>query len=102
MLVDLVSTRQVFSYAVLNDMVSLILQFDFLGKQFSTRSNTNKSQGRSAPKTNQLIGRPYATYTPILELIWKQVFKIKSFVDILLSPQDDLELWHWPSNGAIK
>ena len=71
--VDLESTYQDLSYEVLHDMVPYGT-FDFKiwpwGKQISTRSETHEGQSRSAPKTNQLSGRPYATYTPNLELIW--------------------------------
>jgi hypothetical protein len=39
-------------------------------KQFSTCSKNHEGHGRSAPKINPLSGRPYATLTTSLELIW--------------------------------
>jgi hypothetical protein len=71
--VDLERTDQDLSYEVQHDMVRYGT-FDFKiwpwGKQISTRSETHEVQGRRAPKINQVSGRPYATFTPSLELIW--------------------------------
>jgi hypothetical protein len=80
-LLDLESTHQGLSYEVLSDMVSLISSWPW-GKQFSTRSEKHEGQGWSTLKTNQLIGRPYATFTPSMELIWYQLLKNKNFVDL--------------------
>jgi hypothetical protein len=71
--VDLESTYQGLSYEVQHHVVPYGT-FDFKiwpwGKQISTRSETHEGQGWSAPKTNQLSTRPFATCTPSLELIW--------------------------------
>jgi hypothetical protein len=71
--VDLESTHQDLSYDVPHDIV-LYGAFDFKiwpwGEQISTRSEAHEGESRSAPKTNQLSGSSYATFTPILKLIW--------------------------------
>jgi hypothetical protein len=76
--VELESTHQDLSYDVLHDMVPYGT-FNFKiwpwGKQISTRSETHESQGRSAPKINQLCGSSDATFTPSLELIWQKLLK---------------------------
>jgi hypothetical protein len=71
--VDLESTCQDLSYEVLHDMTRYGT-FDFkiwpFGKQILTHSETHEGQDRSAPKTIQLSGNSYATFTSSLELIW--------------------------------
>jgi hypothetical protein len=79
-LIDLESTHPVLSYEVLHDMVPYgTVDFKIWpwGKQtkISPRSETHEGQGRSVPKINQLSGRPYATFTPSLELIWKELLR---------------------------
>jgi hypothetical protein len=72
-LVDLESTHQGLSYEVLHDIVpfdTVDLKIWPCGKQISTRNETHEGQSRLVPKINQLSGRPYATSTPSLELIW--------------------------------
>ena len=73
-------------YHVKNNVAGTVLldmvpygTFDFKiwpwGKQLLTRSKTHEGQGWSAPKTNQLRGKPFSTFTPSLELIWKKLLK---------------------------
>ena len=94
--VDLESTYQDLSYDVQHDMVPYGT-FDFKiwpwGKQYSTRSETHKGQGRSAPKTNQLSGRLCATFRPSLKLIQWKLLKNKVFISIMTWPNFDLDLW---------
>jgi hypothetical protein len=97
--VDFESTNQGLLYEVIHGMVPMISKFWPCCKQILTSCETYEGQGWSAQKNNQQSGRPYATLTPCLELIWLQLLKNKGFVDTIL--WHDLDLWPWPSNGAI-
>jgi hypothetical protein len=56
-------------------MVPLISNFTS-SKQFMTWGANHEGQGQSAPKTNQISGRTYATFTVSLEVIQTELLKI--------------------------
>jgi hypothetical protein len=74
MLTDLESTHQGLSFEVLHDMVSSISKFD-LGYTIFDPDANHEGQSLSAFKTNQLSGRPHATFTPTLKLIHLKILE---------------------------